>query len=52
MPQRLTTSGELAGDSDYVADLRIRLTNFFLGLAWHCTAADVAEEAILARAYA
>lgn len=29
MLERLTRSGELAGDSDYVADLRIRLTNFF-----------------------
>ena len=29
MLDRLTRSGELAGDSDYVTDLRIRLTNFF-----------------------
>src|SRR5215212_8448713 len=29
MLERLTRSGELAGDSDYVADLRVRLTNFF-----------------------
>src|SRR5215211_7463707 len=29
MLEWLTRSGELAGDSDYVADLRVRLTNFF-----------------------
>jgi len=29
MLDELTRSGELAGDTDYVSDLRIRLTNFF-----------------------